>query len=251
MNMKEMSHRKSQKVGLLACGFLCSSVILTAGENRISDSAEISSLKAQLASQQEQIDQLRQELQTQRILILQVRQAAENAPNSTLGTSSSPLPDAGQIASLSPAFPESSAPAVSETSKQINGALPDSEIKSSPLSLGIGCAQITPVGFMDLTAIYRSKNVGSGLGTNFGAIPFNNSVDGNLSETRLSAQNSQLGARLDTKIFGVNVLNYLKTDFLKYTPKNAAVTSHSDGLRLRLYWVKLRKSKFEILARQS
>src|SRR5262245_56486699 len=249
--MKETSHRTPQKVGLLACGFLCSSVILAAGENRIPDSAEISSLKAQLAYQQEQIDQLRKELQAQRILILQSRQAGEKAPNSPPGTSSPPPREAEQIASLSPAFPKSSAPTVAETSKQINSALPDSEIKPSPLSIGIGSTQISPVGFLDLTGIYRSKNVGSGLGTNFGAIPFNNSVDGNLSETRLSAQNSRLGARLDTKIFGVNVLNYLKTDFLKYTPKNAAVTSHSDGLRLRLYWVKLRKSKFEILARQS
>jgi hypothetical protein len=248
--MKEMSYRTPQKVGLLACGFLCSSVILTAGENSISDSAEISTLKAQLASQQEQIDQLRKELQAQKILILQSRQGARNASGSTLDAPSPPVPEAEQIASLSPAFPTSGA-TVPEASKEIHSALPDSEIKPSPLSIGIGSAQITPVGFLDLTAIYRSKNVGSGLGTNFGAIPFNNSVDGNLSETRLSAQNSRLGARLDTKVLGVNVLGYLETDFLGYTPGNAAVTSHSDGLRLRLYWVKLRKSKFEILAGQS
>ena len=104
---------------------------------------------------------------------------------------------------------------------------------------------------MDFTAVLRSKNVGSGLGTNFGAIPFNNSVNGNLSEYRLSAQNSRLGARLDTEVRGVNVLGYLETDFLGYTPGNAAVTTNSDSLRLRLYWAKLRKGKFEVLAGQS
>src|SRR5262245_29725944 len=133
MNMKEMCHGTPQKVGLLACVFLCSSVILIAGEDNVSDSAEIFSLKAQLAKQQEQIDRLRQELQAQRILILQSRQAAENAPNSTLGTSSPSVADAEQVASLS-AFPKSSAQAVAETSKQINSALPDSETKPSPLS---------------------------------------------------------------------------------------------------------------------
>jgi TolA-binding protein len=38
----------------------------------------------------------------------------------------------------------------------------------SPLSLRIGSAYLTPLGFMDFTAFYRSTNTGSGIGTNFG-----------------------------------------------------------------------------------
>ena len=269
-------------------GFLCSSVILIAGEGKTSDSKEnpdkqeITSLRTQLAAQQEQIDQLRKELQTQRALILRslenplvggerslqpsgvslpVRDKPplrpsgggefSSAGSSTFKTSTLPIPDPREIASLSPVIPAAGAAPVASPSAQSIPALPDSEPKPSPLSLGIGSTQITPVGFMDFTLISRSKNVGSGLGTNFGAIPFNNSVDGNLSEYRLSAQNSRLGARLDTKVLGLNVLGYLETDFLGYTPGNAAVTTNSDSLRLRLYWVKLRKSKFEMLAGQS
>jgi hypothetical protein len=238
-------------------GFFCSSLILVASDGKFPESTgnldkqDMALLRAQLTAQQEQIDQLRQELQAQKKLILQSRQAAEDVSSSTLAASSPPAPNSREIASLSLAIPAERAPLAPSPSVQTSMALPESEPKPSPLSVGIGSTQITPIGFMDFTAIYRGKNVGSGLGTNFGAIPFNNSVDGNLSEYRLSAQNSRLGARLDTKVLGVNLLGYLETDFLGYSPGNAAVTSHSDGLRLRLFWVKLRKSKLELLAGQS
>src|SRR5882762_5076639 len=40
-------------------------------------------------------------------------------------------------------------------------------------------------------------------------------------------------------------------DFLGFVPGNAAVTSNSDGLRLRLYWVDVRKDKLELFGGQS
>ena len=104
---------------------------------------------------------------------------------------------------------------------------------------------------MDFTGVFRSKNVGSGLGTSFGTIPFSNSVNGNLSEYRLSAQNSRLGARLDSQVKDFHVQGYVETDFLGFVPGNSAVTTNSNSMRLRLYWTRLSKSKFEILAGQS
>ena len=38
------------------------------------------------------------------------------------------------------------------------------ETEETPLQLRIGSATITPVGFMDFTAVYRSTNPGSGPG---------------------------------------------------------------------------------------
>ncbi|MGH9732253.1 MAG: hypothetical protein ACRD4A_11160, partial [Candidatus Acidiferrales bacterium] len=72
------------------------------------------------------------------------------------------------------------------------------EPNPSPLSFKIGGADFTPLGFLDFTAVYRSTNVGSGIGTSFGSIPFNGaSPAGRLSETRFSAQNSRVGLKVD------------------------------------------------------
>ena len=41
----------------------------------------------------------------------------------------------------------------------------------SPLQFKIGSVYITPIGFVDATWVTRSTNLGSGIGTNFAAIP--------------------------------------------------------------------------------
>ena len=126
-----------------------------------------------------------------------------------------------------------------------------SEAQESPLSFRIGSAYITPVGFMDFTAFFRSTNTGSGISTTFGNLPFNNTIAGKLTETRLSAQNSRIGFRVDAKVKDASVIGYLESDFLGVTPGNVAVSTHSGSLRLRVFWADVRKGKFEILGGQS
>ncbi len=121
----------------------------------------------------------------------------------------------------------------------------------APLSWALGSAFITPIGFADFTSVNRSTNPGSGIGTNFGSIPFSNATNGNLTENRLSTQNSRIGLRVDTKVGDSIVLGYLESDFLGFLPANGAVSSNSDSLRLRLYWLDVRRKKLEILAGQS
>lgn len=125
------------------------------------------------------------------------------------------------------------------------------ESQESPLQFRIGTAYITPVGFMDLTSVWRSTAPGSSIGTNFGSIPFGNATQGRLTELRLSAQNSRIGSRIDAKVGGANVLAYWESDFLGFVPTNAPVSSNSDTFRLRLYWVDVKKDKWEILGGQS
>lgn len=122
---------------------------------------------------------------------------------------------------------------------------------TAPLRFRVGAADITPVGVVTFTGIFRSTNAGGGVGTNFGTIPYSTSVAGNLSEVRMSAQGSRLGFRLDTMAKGANILGYLETDFQGAAPANAAVTSNSVQPRLRLFWVNVRKNKWELLAGQS
>jgi hypothetical protein len=168
-------------------------------------------LKAQLTAQEAQIDQLRKALAEQR-----------------------------QVLERLTAAPAQAAPAPREDQEP-----------AAPLSWRIGETSLTPQGFLDLGAVYRGRTAGSGLPTNFGSIPYSNSVNGNLRENRLSVQNSRVGLRLDARPFGIELVGLLETDFLGYVPGNLAVSANSDGLRLRLYWVDLRKGKWEGLAGQS
>ena len=115
----------------------------------------------------------------------------------------------------------------------------------------LGGASLTPFGFVDYAVYLRDKTAGSGVGTNFGAIPFNDSVNGNLRERRTTAQGTRLGLRVDSTLKGWNLLGYVEADFLGLTPTNVAVSSFSDTFRLRLGFLDARKGQFEFLAGQA
>jgi len=129
----------------------------------------------------------------------------------------------------------------------------DQNENKAPLSFKIGSAEFTPGGFLDFTALYRSTNVGSGIATAFGSIPFNNQLpQARLSETRLSAQYSRLSLKVDAHLTGsTSITGYVESDFLGFQPANAYQTANSDSLRLRVYWADVRHGKWEVLGGQA
>jgi hypothetical protein len=193
---------------------------------------EIVKLNAVVADQQKRIEQLEQMVNEQKKLIEQ----ALHLPESTR------IDDKPLIAASVPASdqPSSLSPIKSVTAED-----------ASPLSLRIGKVSITPYGFLELTTIIRDRDIGSGVGTNFGSIPFSNTVQGNLSEFRFTPQNTRLGARFDAHFGGTDLLGLVETDFNGFAPGNVAVTTNSEGLRMRLGWIDLRKGKWEVLGGQS
>ena len=105
---------------------------------------------------------------------------------------------------------------------------------------------------MDFTSVYRSHDAGGGIGTNFGSIPYGANIYQNrLSEERLSIQNSRIGFRVDALVHDAHIIGYMEADFLGNNAANVAVTSNSNTLRSRLYWVDVRKGNWELLAGQS
>lgn len=120
----------------------------------------------------------------------------------------------------------------------------------SPLGFSVGSLQFTPGGFLDFTSVFRSTDVGSGIGTNFAAIPYNDTIAGRLTEFRESAQNSRLTLKVTGQRGATEVLGYVETDFLGNQPSNAAVSSNSATMRLRVYFVDLRRGRWEVLAGQ-
>ncbi len=239
---------------------------------------QVTILKQQMALQQKQIEQMQKALEEQKKLLEKLTQpapATEQAAKPASGTGPA-APTAktaastqqaaephaaslGNVASTSPMIPQSqkkvdntiaTMPAAPATITANSNAAGDQE--TSPLQLHIGDATLTPVGFMDFTSVYRNHAAGGNIGASFGSIPYGTSYQTNLSEVRLSIQNSRIGFRTDADVKGFHMIGYMEADFLG-TPAstNIAVTNNAQLLRNRLYWVDLRKGGWEILGGQT
>lgn len=207
-----------------------------------SDSAKIQKLLDAMAAQQKAMADQQQQISQQQQEIEKLKHQLNTQPQ-TDSTSSDGQIGRAVNASLTIANPGPVAHKVSDMAAQ-------DQPKESPLSFKIGGADFTPGGFMDFTTIFRSTNVGS-LGTNFFAIPFSNSPQGQLTETRFTAQNSRVSLKAHDKFGENDVTGYVEIDFLGNDATNVFVTSNSHTLRQRLYWVDVRRHKWEILAGQS
>jgi hypothetical protein len=260
----------------------------TAADSSSKDSSkrdDVLLLKQQIAEQQKQIEQLRTIVDQMNQKLNQSPSAAQAtttpAPNHGQVASTSPTvskatekSSAGSggnlVASTSPMLPK----AAEKSSADSDGNLvastlvpsaaahpapaPKDEEQISPLQFHIGSATLVPIGFMDFTGVFHNHVAGGNIGTSFGSIPYATNTGGilpyqtNLSELRFSVQNSRIGFRTDADIMGSHVIGYMEADFLG-TPAstNIAVTSNSQLLRARLYWVDVMKGNWEILGGQT
>ncbi len=232
--------------------------------------SEIEQLKQMLLDQQRQINELRRQLSQQKgadpagpvSAGVTAPAAAPIAPADARNAASA-YPNLGQVASTSGMIPRATATAIpalptpqkdagtpQTSSKNPCEASPDSNAIPPYLRLGSVC--IVPIGFMDLTALWRDKNAGSSIGTSFGSVPYNNVANGNNSEFRFSPQNSRIGFRIDGDWKGTHFIGYNEFDFLGTSGSTAlTVTNGAFVPRLRLFWVDARKNNWEFLAGQS
>jgi hypothetical protein len=123
----------------------------------------------------------------------------------------------------------------------------------NPLSIKIGGAEFTPGGFVDLTGIFRSRDVGSGLGTNFTILPYSNSLPlGQLSEFRFTGQGSRLSLKVEAKpTKSMDVTGYIESDFNGFEPANSNISTKSDTFRLRLAFLQVKSGKWELVTGQT
>jgi hypothetical protein len=191
---------------------------------------DLPALRERLAAQQKQIEQLTTALAEQQKLLEALAQKTAAAPAAVQPPS--PGGEAGKVATSAPAA-------------------------ASPLQFALGSAYFTPVGFMDFTSVFRDTDPGSNIGTNFGSFPYRTAAatNANLSEFRMSPQNSRIGMRVDEMVKGAKVLGYWESDFLGGVNNppvgNLAVSTNSYPFRLRLFFVDVRKDKWEVLGGQS
>ena len=232
--------------------------------------SDVSLLKQQIAEQQKQIEQLR-------TIVDQMKQRLDQS-TTPAQTATVKSPNLGQVASTTPMVPKGDGKTAdvsngSDLHSMVASAAKPSMIgsasvpalkaqateekpKSSPLSFRIGDSEFTPGGFMDFTEFFRSTDLGSGIGTSFGSIPY--AVTGGtvnpaarLTESRFSNQNSRLSLKVTSKVGENKVTGYVEADFLGNAATSIFQTSNADTLRMRLYWVDLLRGKWEILGGQS
>ena len=226
-------------------------------------SDETPALKDQLARQQARIDQLERALEavTRRLDQLVDTQRALTAmpPDHNTVASTTPIapvevlrarPDSAGGLLASAVAPPGISPA------PVRPQAEASKPKASPLSFQIGDAEFTPGGFMDFTTVFRSTNLGSGVATSFGTIPYSviggsPNPAGRMTEIRSLAQNSRVSMKVTSKVGGSNVTGYLEGDFAGNNPSSLFVTSNSSTLRLRHYWAQLVRGRFELLGGQA
>ena len=247
---------------------------------------DVSLLKQQIAEQQKQIEQLRTIVDQMKQKLDQSPNPAQTAAKPAQ-TAATQAPNLGQVASTSPMVPKaaekssagsggsllaSTSPMVPRSVQKAAvgtdtnlvastvipsaAATPPPQTQKSdpdpPLQLHIGTASITPLGFMDFSSVFRTHAAGGSIGTSFASIPYGNSIyQDNLSETRLSMQNSRIGFRVDADVKGAHVIGYMEADFLGNNPANVAVSSNSNTLRSRLYWVDIARGSWEVLGGQT
>lgn len=193
------------------------------GSGSVAD--ELKALREAIAEQQKQIAQQQEHIQT---LEQRLAEQPSSAPHVT-------------DASLHTAAPTTTTSTVQETEKP----------KESPLSFRIGGTDFTPGGFVDFENIFRTTNTTNVAGTNFGQVPFSNTVQGHLTEFRVTGQYSRYNLKVSGKYGANNVVGYLEGDFNGNDAANVFVTSNPHTNRMRLYWLDLKRGQWEFLAGQS
>src|SRR5579864_7615353 len=176
-----------------------------------SGSAGTGSVADELKALREAISQQQKQISQQQQQIQTLEQQLENKTSGT--------PHVADASMRTVATPVS-ATVVQETEKP----------KESPLSFRIGSTDFTPGGFVDFENIFRTTNTGNVTATNFWAIPFSNTAAGHLTEYRSTGQYS----RINLKFNGNDAANVF-------------VTSNSHTMRLRLYWLDLKRGNWEFL----
>lgn len=189
-----------------------------------------------LADQQQEIERLRQQLTAQ----------PEPVVANNKGNSEPRLVNASLTAS-----PTTVSATAQPVATQTQPQPPEAQGAKSPLSFRIGAAEFTPGGFVDFENVFRTTNTGNVSATSFGSIPFSNVVQGHLSEYRATGQYSRFNLKTTAKYGKNDITGYIEFDFNGNDASNVFVTSNSHTDRLRLYWLDLRRDKWEFLGGQT
>ncbi len=208
----------------------------------------LSEQQALLQTQQARIVQLENQLHVGQGQPIALATGPASGAISIAGSASGTLAEA----SSSSAQPISAAMA-SPNPPQSGGTQKPGDQPPSPLSWKIGAAEFTPGGWADIMGVFRSSDIGSGTGTTFGSIPYNNQdPQAALTEFRATAQTSRLNMKVEANVSdSTNVVGYVESDFNGYQPPNAYTSTNSGTFRLRLAFADIKHNNWEVIGGQT
>jgi hypothetical protein len=196
---------------------------------------ELKALREALADQQKQIARQQQEIDRLK------QQAAKQDVSADAASGTPRIMDAA-LHTTTPTAVASPAP---------NRLGQEPQKKESPLSFKIGEADFTPGGFVDFENIFRSTNTGNSSATSFAAIPFSNTVQGHLTEYRATGQYSRFNIKTHAKYGQNDITGYIEFDFNGNDAATVFDVSNPHTNRLRLFWLDLKRGKWEFLGGQT
>jgi hypothetical protein len=208
--------------------------------------AEVKALREALKQTQGQVADQQHEIET-------LREQSKKAPQA-VGTDQ-PSPMEGQTLlrdSTSSSLLPASVFAPAAVRQQPTQQSQEQAKSEEPLgSIKLGDAILTLGGFVDFENIFRTTNTQSNIATNFGGIPYNNTAQGRVSELRTTAQFSRLNVKITESFHGNNITGYVEGDFSGNDAPGVYQSVNPHTNRLRLYFVHLRRGKWEFLAGQT
>jgi hypothetical protein len=206
------------RVVITVSSCLVAGAVCAAQERSAAD--DVARLRERLAIQQQRVEEQQQTLDDLKAQLKEAESAAlmaASAPSTQAGAAQRPMNPTQEIARERPEGP----------------------------SIEVGPARLRIGGYLGLTGLFRSTNAGGSVGTSFGSIPYGDTVQGNVSEARLSAQSSRISIRVDADFPEPRprfrqLSGYFEMDFNGTTPGTVAVTSSSVGFRLRHAFAEVR-----------
>ncbi len=109
----------------------------------------------------------------------------------------------------------------------------------------LGGVTVTLGGFIDTTALYRSRNLTAGTSTSFNSIPYGNSVNAHLSEFRATAQPSRFSVLVQGKPTAeINLAGYFEGDFNASGTSSNSNQTNSYTPRMRLAYAQYDDSRY-------
>jgi hypothetical protein len=205
-------------------------------------SAQMQKMQDQLNQQQQQINQLQQQLQQSN----QQLQSAQGQIQSSVMKATQDAAAAQQAASAAQQTANSLNSSVTDLkmccadlTKSVTVLQKDVKELLNPLAIRYKGVMITPGGFADFGAAWRSRNDTSSLSSNFGGLPLNGTPNASFSEYRTDARNSRVQFKFEGKPNdNVKLTGFIMGDFYGTAdPSTNANQVNSWLFRIREAWV--------------
>ena len=222
----------------------------TTGQDYNSSAADNTNLASEVKALREALQQTQRQLANQQREIETLKEQSKTG-SAAMGTNR-PSPTEGETGARdSASSPLPPAPAITRAYVGQQPTAQSQEQAKSQIPLGsikLGDAILTLGGFVDFENIFRTTNTQSNIATNFGGIPYNNTAQGRVTELRTTAQFSRLSVKITEGFHGNDITGYVEGDFGGNDAPGVFQSVNPHTNRLRLYFVDLRRGKWEFLA---